>query len=229
MKLKHVVLTLFGVAAGAAGAYVAAQAYRKARATCPPFRRRIYASSRELIDDFRFFWDDPSVLADMRANARITPAFGEKLMLAVTGVNGCRYCSRLHARTAEYLGVSTSEATSLLRGEIASGTVEEAPALFFAQHYAEHEGQPDPELLQRLVQTYDERTARDILNYLRLFTMSNLVGNTLDALVSRLLGKPSAESTLRDELAVVLTAVFGIGPLVPVLVLRASLRGIVQL
>lgn len=225
MKAKHVILTLFGVAAGVAGSYIAAQAYRQARAKCPPFRRRTYRNSHELIEDFRYFWDDPTRLADMRTNTRINPAFGEKLMLAVTGVNGCRYCSRLHSRTAEYLGVSSAETTSLLRGEIAGGTVEEAPALVFAQHYTEQEGRPDPDMVQRLVQTYDERTARDISNYVRLFSMCTLVGNTLDALVSRALGKPSPETTLRDELAVVLTATFGIAPLVPVLVARAALHG----
>ncbi len=229
MKAKRVILSLFGVAAGAAGAYLAAQAYREARAKCPPFRRTTYRTSSELIEDFRFFWDNPAVLTEMRANTRITPAFGEKLMLAVSGVRGCRFCGSLHSRTAEALGVSQAEASSLLRGEIAGGTVEEAPAVFFAQHYAENDGEPEADMVRTLVQSYDERTAQDVLNYLRLFDMANLLGNTLDALFSRCLGKPSADTTLKDELAIVALATFGIGPLLPVLVARAKLQGIVQL
>lgn len=223
MKVRRFLLTVVGVAAGATGAYLFAEAYRKARASCPPFRRSTYRNSRELIEDFRFFWEQPTVLADMRANSRITPAFGEKLMLTVSGVRGCRYCSGLHSHTAELLGVPQAEAHSLLRGEIAGGTVEEAPALFFAQHYAENDGKPDQDMVRTLVQSYDERTAADVISYLRLFDMANLIGNTLDALVSRALGKPSPDTTLKDELGVILTALFGIGPLLPVLVMRAKL------
>lgn len=229
MKAKRFVFSLFGIAAGAAGAYLAAQAYREAKAKCPPFRRTTYRSSAELIEDFRFFWDHPTVLAEMRANTRITPAFGEKLMLAVSGVRGCRFCAGLHGHTAEALGVSKAEANALLRGEITGGTVEEAPAVFFAQHYAENDGEPQADMVRTLVQSYDERTAQDVINYLRLFDMANLLGNTLDALYSRFLGKPSSESTLKDELAIVGLAAFGIGPLLPVLVARAKLQGVVQL
>ena len=228
MKAKRTILTLFGLAAGAAGAYVTAQAYREARAKAPAFRRNTYRNSRELIEDFRFFWENPAVLTDMRANARITPAFGEKLMLAVSGVRGCRLCSGMHSRTAELLGVSQAEAQSLLRGEIVGGTVEEAPAVFFAQHYAENDGEPEADMVQTLIQAYDERTAQDVLSYLRLFDMANLLGNTLDALWSRALGQPAPDSTLKNELAIVGLGVFGIGPLLPVLIARTKLQRIPQ-
>ena len=40
----------------------------------------------------------------------LSPAFRERLMLAVTAVYGCRYCSFAHAREAISKGVSQEEA-----------------------------------------------------------------------------------------------------------------------
>jgi len=225
MKKHRGLVTLLGLTAGAIVVREAVKAYTKARSACPPFRRRIYSNERHLIDAFTDIWQHPERLVSLRRNSTITRDFAEKLMLTVTGVNGCRYCTYLHSWYGARQGLSAREVTSLLSGDVEHARVDEAPALFFAQQYAEKAGQPDDDLVHRLVDEYGPETARDIVTLIRLMTVGNLVGNTFDALVSRGLGRPAAGSTLRSELLVLGMFCFGIAPLAPVLTLRAVLAG----
>ncbi|MDX9991200.1 MAG: carboxymuconolactone decarboxylase family protein [Anaerolineales bacterium] len=171
------------------------------------FNKRIYSlpAFREAVREIISHFDE--LRAAFRAG-RIGKAFAEKIMLAVTQVNGCRYCSYGHSRAALAAGVSEAELQQLLQGEIGGFPEQEAVALAFAQHYAESGCQPAPASVQRLVDYYGDETARDIRAYLRMITFGNLLGNTFDALLSRLKGKPAPGSRLRDELGVVLGVFF---------------------
>jgi len=185
------------------------------------FSKRIY-TPRSLLADLRgILAHSQDILSAMR-NRRVDHAFAEKVMLAVTAVNGCRYCSYGHAKAALASGVSQEEVDLLLSGEVDHVGPEEAPALFFAQHYAESNGHPDPEMVQRLVETYGPEKARDIQAYIRMITMGNLTGNTYDALLSRLRGRPAQESSLGSELATL--ALLGIGT--PLLGLGMLVKGV---
>ena len=63
-------------------------------------------------------------------------------MLAVTQVNGCRWCHYAHARIALTAGVSAAAAQPDGPGA-GRFPQEEAVALAFAQHYAESADRPD--------------------------------------------------------------------------------------
>ncbi len=157
---------------------------------------------------------------------RIDHAFAEKIMLAVTQVNGCRWCSYGHSKAALAAGVSPAELQALLQqGDLSGFPEREAVALTFAQHYAESADQPDPAAVQRLVAYYGPLAARDILAYIRMITFGNLYGNTFDALLSRLRGVPARDRRLLDELVIVLLPVAILAlPLLAVVGLAAALR-----
>jgi len=167
------------------------------------FSRRIFTigSFSAAIDDM---FDH---LGDLRAASsqhRISKAFSERIMLAVTQVNGCRYCDFGHARMALQVGVTQAEIDALRQGNLEALPEEEGVALLFAQHYAESQGQPDPAAWQRVVETYGADRAQDILAYIRMITIGNLYGNTFDALLSRLRGRPAMGSSLVQEIGVLL-------------------------
>jgi len=61
-------------------------------------------------------------------------------MLAVTRVNGCRYCSWFHTRVAIKEGISKTEIHSLLGGKFEDADEDEMLALIYAQHYADTVG-----------------------------------------------------------------------------------------
>jgi AhpD family alkylhydroperoxidase len=187
------------------------------------FSKRIY-TPRALFEDFRGILAHFHEFRSAVRSERIDHAFAEKIMLAVTAVNGCRYCSYGHARMALESGVSQEEVDLLLSGEVGHASPDEAPALFFAQHYAESDGHPAPDMVQKLAQTYGQERARDILAYIRMITLGNLTGNTFDALLSRLCGRPAEDSSLGSELATLALLVLG----TPVLGLAIVVKTILQ-
>ncbi len=143
---------------------------------------------------------------DLRAARReglVDRRFAEKIMLAVTQVNGCRWCNYGHTRAALAAGVRPEELQALMAQEIGQFPEEEAVALAFAQHYAESRDNPDPTAWQRVVDYYGAEKAAAILAYIRMITIGNLYGNTVDALLARLQGRPSPQSTLADELGLI--------------------------
>lgn len=113
--------------------------------------------------------------------------FRERLMLVVTAVNGCRYCSYFHARQALQAGLQEAELRELLAGDLPQGApADELPALLFAQHWAEQNGHPDPALTAQLAERYTQETAAAIQAVLRMIRVGNLLGNTWDYILFRL-------------------------------------------
>jgi AhpD family alkylhydroperoxidase len=173
------------------------------RAIRPSFTKRIYTYPA-FKADVRQIFDHMAELRQAASAGRVSKAFAEKIMLVVTSVNGCRYCSYGHSRAALAAGVSKTELQKLLALDLGTFPASEVTALTFAQHYAESACQPDPAAWQQVVTTYGEETARDILAYLRMITFGNLLGNTWDALLSRMTGRPAPGSSLGSELSVLL-------------------------
>lgn len=214
---------ILGVGLGAAGAYLLARSYLKAREGQPPFHKAVYEGKESALEAFKVLWRDPGALKSLWTNRRIDHPFAEKMMLAVTGAYGDECYSLAHINYALRHGLTRKEVESLLRGEVEHATVDEAPALFFARHYVEQRGGPDPDLVQRLVDAYGRRTAKDVITYIRLISFASLTGNTLDAFVSRMLGRPALSTTVADELSMLVVFAFGMVPLIPVLAVRAAL------
>jgi AhpD family alkylhydroperoxidase len=171
------------------------------------FNKRIYTFSAFRADVQQIF-DHMDDLRQAVRGGRVSKAFAEKIMLMVSSVNGCRYCCYGHSRAALAAGVSETELQSLLALDLGTFPANEVTALTFAQHYAEANSQPDPAAWQRVVTYYGEETAHDILAYLRMITFGNLLGNTFDALLSRIAGKPAADHSLWSELSVLLGVVW---------------------
>lgn len=170
------------------------------------FNKRIY-NFPTFMADVRSVIAHMDDLRNAARGSRVSRAFAEKIMLVVSQVNGCRYCTYGHTRAALAAGVSEAELQKLFRGEFGEFPEQEVVALTFAQHYAETRCQPDAQAWQRVVDFYGEQTAQDILAYLRMITFGNLFGNTFDALLSRLGGKPAPGSRLLDEIGVLCEAV----------------------
>jgi AhpD family alkylhydroperoxidase len=136
-------------------------------------RRAFIAGLGEIISSL-------SDLRFLRKQPAIQRSFTEKIMLAVTQVNDCRYCSCVHTRKALNAGVSEAEVRSLLEGGLEHSPSDQLIALAFAQHYAEREGHPEGQALRELEKTYGSESARQILAYIRIIFFANLAGNTFD-------------------------------------------------
>ena len=167
------------------------------------FNKRIYTLPN-FIASIRDIFNHLDELRTATRAGRVSHAFAEKIMLAVTHVNGCRYCAYGHTRATLASGVSEAELQKIMSGELGDFPEQDAVALTFAQHYAESACQPDPAAWKRLSDYYGPHTSQDILAYLRMITFGNLFGNTFDAFLSRLVARPAIGSSLLNELGVLL-------------------------
>jgi AhpD family alkylhydroperoxidase len=135
---------------------------------------------------------------------RISKQFAENIMLACTAVNDCIYCAWAHTKVALETGSTIQEIEQILALQFDKVLEDQVIALSFAQHFAESQGKPTKKALQKLGSYYGPQKSNDIINYLNMITMGNLLGNTIDAFESRLRGKPSKEGSLIFEFLVYL-------------------------
>ena len=144
------------------------------------FKKRFYNNPKKFISDLLYPVKHRKLLKKASEEKLISAAFRERLMLAVTAVNGCRYCSYFHARQALKSGVSHEEISRLLSGDVTNCPEDEAAAVLFAQHWAESNTHPDPETVEQLRETYGADRAEAIEAYLHMIYLGNLLGNTWD-------------------------------------------------
>ena len=147
------------------------------------FNKRTYKNLKDFFSDLYFPIKNRNRLKEVTAKKLISPAFRERLMLAVTAVNGCRYCSYFHAKQALKSGLTPEEISRLLSGDVANCPEEEAVAIIYAQHWAECDAHPDPEAVLKLQQAYGVEKTEAIHLMLRMIRLGNLLGNSWDCLM----------------------------------------------
>jgi len=116
-------------------------------------------------------------------------AMREKVMLGVTSVNDCRWCSWLHSGIALKHGVDLAEVQSLLdRSTFGAVDEREATAVLFAQHFAETRRRPTPAARLALARQFTPWQRMEIMAWIHFIYFANLSGNSADAWLARLRG-----------------------------------------
>ena len=150
------------------------------------FNKRTYHNFKEVLADLRFMRSNRARIRAMMNTDLVSEAFRERLMMAVTAVNGCRYCSYFHARQALSSGISTEEITAITRSEFGACPAEEQAAIVYAQHWAEMNAQPEPAVRENVLAVYGAEKMDAIEMALRMIRMGNLMGNSFDKVLFRL-------------------------------------------
>jgi len=149
------------------------------------FQRRTI-SFKALVKDTVSLLRDRSQIRQAMRSEGLTPAFRERLMLAVTAVNRCRYCSYAHSKMALRAGLSADEVAELCGGIYNSCPPEEVPALLYAEHWAETNGMPEGEARRKVVDLYGESLVTEMEVVLRMIRMGNMYGNLWDSFLHRI-------------------------------------------
>lgn len=144
------------------------------------FSRRTYKSISEFTADLKFLFKNHKKIRAIEQGKIMDEEFKERLMLAVTQVNDCRYCSYYHTRLALKANISIQELEDLLDGSVKSSPQKERIALLFAQHWAEQKGDVEQEFKQKMIDTYGEKKTELIDIIIRTINFGNLMGNTFD-------------------------------------------------
>jgi AhpD family alkylhydroperoxidase len=134
---------------------------------------RIFASLKEFMSLFFTTFGRMMTLRKVPREEKLSPQFRATLMLVVSHVNRCAYCSYLHARRALEQGISQEEIDALIQNIGRPIDPAEAPGILFAQHVAETKGNVSADSLKKIEETYGHYQALQI----RAFTQSVLFGN----------------------------------------------------
>jgi AhpD family alkylhydroperoxidase len=131
----------------------------------------------------------------------------ERLMLAVTEVNGCAACSYAHARMALAQGMGSDEIHSFLSGDGTFVKPQEAKAILFAQHFADTGGNPDDEAYAVLEQSYGKKEALIMLSAVRMIQLGNIYGIPFSSFIARLRGRAYRDSSILYEVGMLLSGI----------------------
>jgi AhpD family alkylhydroperoxidase len=117
----------------------------------------------------------------------ISPAFRERLMLAVTDVNNCRYCRVFHQYQASQAGITREEIREINSGFLPDDIPdEERTAVAYARNWAEMDSHPDQDSRRQLLECYGEERYNAIHFLLGMIRIGNLLGNTWDYILYRI-------------------------------------------
>lgn len=146
-------------------------------------------------------------LREAKQKNEMSSEFTERIMLAVTEVNGCAMCSYAHAKMALEAGMSNEEIEQMLSGDTGATPKDELLAILFAQHYADTRGNPSKESWERIVKTYGQAKAYAILASIRMIMLGNTYGIVLGSFKNRFKGNPDKRSNLFYELIMFITLI----------------------
>jgi len=147
------------------------------------FTKRRYHGFGQFWRELRAVWRDRRELRGILKGRTLDPKFRERIMLAITAVNQCRYCSFAHTRIALREGLRREEIDGFFQGHLENVPEAERTAVLYAQHWAEKDGMPDGDMAERLRAECGEETAAHINATLRMMRLNNLTGNTVDWLL----------------------------------------------
>ncbi len=123
------------------------------------------------------------------AQPATSPALREKVMLAVTSVNDCRYCNWVHTGLALENGVDPAALQDFLdRATFGELQEREAVAVLFGKHFADTLRQPTGAAEAALAQRWNASERAEIMAYIHAIYFANLSGNSTDAWLARLRG-----------------------------------------
>jgi len=139
----------------------------------------------------------------------INEKFVERIMLAVTQVNGCKICSQAHAKMALKSGLSEKEISKMLSDEENETPEEEAVGVIFATHYADTNGKPDKDALKRLYKKYGRHNAKAIIATCTIIMIGNTMGIAQDTF-NRKFKREKTGSSIFRELGIFIGAIVSI-------------------
>ena len=128
-------------------------------------------------------------------SGRVPGALREKVMLTVSGYNGCRYCLFVHTHWARSLGLKPEEIRDLIEQKTIQLTAEqEKAAIEFARKFVAEKDAVSVKDMDDLKQQVGEQEAEDIYLFAKAIYFANLSGNTFDAFLARLKGEGVEDS-----------------------------------
>lgn len=142
------------------------------------------------------------VLFHAKKHKLFNKQFKERIMLAVTEVNGCELCSYIHTKISLGAGMKYDEINEILNGSKVDIPQNELIAVLFGEHYADTHEHPDKEAVATLISEYGREKAKIICAVLGVITMTNSMGISMGLFKERLSFRRVKESKLINEIGI---------------------------
>jgi len=155
---------------------------------------------REQLNNIYFGAKGFVILKSSKKLKYMNQKFKERIMLAITEVNGCEMCSYMHTRIALSSGMSAEDIKNILDGDTSNIPLDEAVAVMFAQDFASSKEAPSKESVDRLIKEYGTEKADRIVAACNIITMTNGMGTSLDYLYNRIKFNRNRNSNIIVEL-----------------------------
>ncbi|MGY1989170.1 carboxymuconolactone decarboxylase family protein [Mycolicibacterium fortuitum] len=165
-------------------------------------RKRTYSVPQFLDDALMLVGRGPNVARAWREQT-IDPLLREKVMLAVAAVNQSRLSAFVHSELALERGATRAELAQLSGLDGITAFDAELVAVAWARSRAEARlGSASSHLRQALRKHYSPLQRADLDTVVRVATLISRAGNTLEAGLERLRGRPAADNRMVDEVIV---------------------------
>mgnify|MGYP002639505340 CR=1 FL=1 len=128
--------------------------------------------------------------------------FKERIMLAVTEVNGCELCSYVHTKISLSSGMDSNEIKTILNGNKDDIPENELVGVLFGEYYAFSHELPEKAMVNRLIEEYGRDKAKIICAILGMITLTNSMGISMGLFKERLMFKRVKKSKLINELGI---------------------------
>lgn len=142
------------------------------------------------------------VLLHTKKHKLFNKKFKERIMLAVTEVNGCELCSYVHTKVALGSGMDSNEIKTILNGIKDDIPKDELVAVLFAEYFASSHEKVEKEMVERLIEEYGREKSKIICAILAMITMTNSMGIALALFKDRLKFNRNKKSRLINELGI---------------------------
>lgn len=143
-----------------------------------------------------------NVLFYAKKNKLFNKKFKERIMLAVTEVNGCELCSYVHTKIALNSGMDNKEIKEILNGSKEDVPEHELLGVLFGEHYADSHESPDKLAIDSLIAEYGRDKAKIICAILGMITLTNSMGISMGLFKDRLKFNRVKKSKLINELSI---------------------------
>ncbi len=153
-----------------------------------PFPKRTYSGPGDLLSDVAWTTYILPYYLKAQKEPLITKAFKERIMMAITQVNGCKRCTQIHTKLALEAGVTKNQLKAMALGDLDECPEEEYVALLYARRWAETDMKPEKKLRRRLYKEYGKEKAYQIEMYMRQIRIGNYTGNWPDWLLYNISG-----------------------------------------
>lgn len=166
------------------------------------YEKKIWTLSGCLADHRSVILNLPRIAGAYVGPHAVDPKLNESVMVTVNSVNSCPFCEGLHGELARMAGVDDPKALMSAKSEGECRQLVDDPAVSFARIFAECDGRGPrvDEAFSVLAEATRPAYAGSVRALCWFLLWGSIGGNTINAFLSRLVGRPKKDSSALFEL-----------------------------